>query len=381
MHRFTTVITLIFIFLPMLSLANDINIDNLREQYSQPAHLWPKPTLDEGVEHVEIGLIPIPTFPQANPFSKEKVLLGEKLFHDPRLSRSGQIACASCHDRDLGWADGRAVSFGHDRLKGRRNAPSIENSAFWQTLFWDGRAASLEEQALMPILDPVEMNFSIEELEQRLNQNEAYKAEFKKVFNADKVKATDIAKALATYQRTIMSRSSDFDYFLQSSKQKNEKAKLSFSKKLSDQALLGLHLFRTKARCMNCHSGPLFSDNKFHNLGLTWYKRELEDLGRFKVTKQADHVGKFKTPSLRGVMNTKPWMHNGSFANMEGILNVYNAGGFKFTKDPNDEMSPVTSKLLKPLNLNYEEMKALEAFLHSITASPARGPHHNFYDY
>jgi len=365
----------------MLSLANDINIDDLREQYSQPVHLWPKPTLDEGVEHVEIGLIPIPTFPQANPFSKEKVLLGEKLFHDPRLSRSGQIACASCHDRDLGWADGRAVSFGHDRLKGRRNAPSIENSAFWQMLFWDGREASLEEQALMPILDPVEMNFSIEELEQRLNQNEVYKAEFKKVFNADRVKATDIAKALATYQRTILSRSSDFDYFLQSSKQKNEKAKLAFSKKLSDQALWGLHLFRTKARCMNCHSGPLFSDNKFHNLGLTWYKRELEDLGRFKVTKQPDDVGKFKTPSLRGVMNTKPWMHNGSFANMEGILNVYNAGGFKFTKDPNDEMSPVTSKLLKPLNLNYEEMKALEAFLHSITASPARGPHHNFYDY
>ena len=130
MHRFTTVITLVFIFLPMLSLANDINIDNLREQYSQPAHLWPKPTLDEGVEHVEIGLIPIPTFPQANPFSKEKVLLGEKLFHDPRLSRSGQIACASCHDRDLGWADGRAVSFGHDRLKGRRNAPSIEPRSF-----------------------------------------------------------------------------------------------------------------------------------------------------------------------------------------------------------------------------------------------------------
>ncbi|WP_390443924.1 cytochrome-c peroxidase [Pseudoalteromonas sp. MTN2-4] len=381
MHRFTTVITLVFIFLPMLSLANDINIDNLRKQYLQPAHLWPKPTLDEGVQHVEIGLILIPTFPQANPFSKEKVLLGEKLFHDPRLSRSGQIACASCHDRDLGWADGRAVSFGHDRLKGRRNAPSIENSAFWQTLFWDGRAASLEEQALMPILDPVEMNFSIEELEQRLNQNEGYKAEFKKVFNADRVKATDIAKALATYQRTILSRSSDFDYFIQSSKQKNEKAKLAFSKKLSDQALWGLHLFRTKARCMNCHSGPLFSDNKFHNLGLTWYKRELEDLGRFKVTKQPDDVGKFKTPSLRGVMNTKPWMHNGSFANMEGILNVYNAGGFKFTKDPNDEMSPVTSKLLKPLNLNYEEMKALEAFLHSITASPARGPHHNFYDY
>ena len=112
---------------------------------------------------------------------------------------------------------------------------------------------------------------------------------------------------------------------------------------------------------MNCHSGPLFSDNKFHNLGLTWYKRELEDLGRFKVTKQANDVGKFKTPSLRGVMNTKPWMHNGSFTSMGGILNVYNAGGFKFTKDPNDEMSPVTSKLLKPLNLNYEEIKALEA--------------------
>ena len=358
--------------------AQPINFESLREQYLQPSDKWPKPFLDSGIAHHEIGLLPAITFPESNPFSVAKMRLGEALFHDPILSSSKHIACASCHDRDLGWADGREVSFGHNRRFGKRNAPSIENAALWETLFWDGRASSLEQQALMPIQDSNEMNFRLFELGLRLNINAYYKSKFNEVFGKNIIEVSDVAKALATFQRTIRSRNADFDYFMHAITQEDPKKKDFYAKKLSDQALWGMHLFRTKARCMNCHSGALFSDNKFHNIGLTYYKREYEDLGLFNITGMPDDVGKFKTPSLRGVMNTKPWMHNGLFASMEGIINIYNAGGVRIPKDKNDVFFPETSPILQPLLLTTEEMKALEAFLNAITAHPARGPHFSF---
>lgn len=358
--------------------AQPINFESLREQYLQPSDKWPKPFLDPGIAHHEIGLLPVITFPESNPFSVAKMRLGEALFHDPILSSSKHIACASCHDRDLGWADGREVSFGHSRRFGKRNAPSIENAALWETLFWDGRASSLEQQALMPIQDSNEMNFRLFELGLRLNINAYYKSKFNEVFGKNIIEVSDVAKALATFQRTIRSRNADFDYFMHAITQEDPKKKDFYAKKLSDQALWGMHLFRTKARCMNCHSGALFSDNKFHNIGLTYYKREYEDLGLFNITGMPDDVGKFKTPSLRGVMNTKPWMHNGLFASMEGIINIYNAGGVRIPKDKNDVFFPETSPILQPLLLTTEEMKALEAFLNAITTHPARGPHFSF---
>ena len=352
----------------------DVDFQELRKVYSKPSSEWPKADIDEGIDAIEIGLLPEVSFPKDNPYSKAKAKLGERLFHDGQLSRSGQIACASCHDSDLGWGDGRQNSFGHNRQRGKRNAPTIENIAFVEPLFWDGRAKTVEQQALMPIQDPIEMNFTLEELETRLNADQEYKAEFKQVFNQEFVSSENIAKALATYQRTITSRLSDFDRFLMASEQKSERMKDYYRSRLSDQALWGMHLFRTKARCMNCHFGPTFSDNKFHNIGLTYYKREYEDLGLYNVTKNNQDTGKFKTPGLRGVFNTKPWMHNGLFSDMTGILNIYNAGGVPIAKDPNDPMSPETSRILKPLQLSQQEIQAIVAFLHSITAVPAGGP-------
>jgi len=355
-----------FIFIS--STSNGVDYKTLREQYSKPIKFWPAANIDDSVQAVEIGELKSVNFPIDNPFSGAKLKLGEKLFHDGRLSRSKQIACSSCHDTDLGWADGRKTSFGHDRQRGKRNAPTIENVAYNQHFFWDGRAKTLEKQALMPIQDPLEMNFTLKELEQRLSKIPQYREMFQQAFEDETISAKKIAQALATYQRTIVSRRSDFDRFLSASEQKNERAKKYY------QAIWGMHLFRTKARCMNCHYGPTFTDQKFHNLGLTYYKRKYEDLGLYSHSKLAGDIGKFKTPGLRGVMNTGPWMHNGLFADITGVLNFYNAGGIKFNKLSDDPLSPVTSNLMTPLNLSREEVSALATFLQSITAPSAVGP-------
>ena len=349
------------------------DMDKLRDAYSKAPKLWPKANVDEGVEAKEIGLLPPIKFPKNNLYSLEKFQLGKRLFNDGNLSRSQQIACASCHDPDLGWADGRKTSFGHNRQRGKRNSPTLENVGYNDRFFWDGRAQTLEQQALMPIQDPTEMNFTLPELEQRLNKDPSYAKAFMAAFGHSEVTAKLIGQALATYQRTIVSRRSDFDRFLLAPKQKKERMKNIYRAAMSDKAILGMHLFRTKARCMNCHSGATFSDQEFHNIGLTYYKREHQDLGRYNHSQLPEDVGKFKTPGLRGVMNTAPWMHNGLFSDMEGILNIYNAGGIPFQKKVDDPLSPETSKLLKPLSLTSEEVSSLIEFLQAITAPPALG--------
>ena len=369
------------IVISLLSLSSNSSAQSaaeLRKLYSQDKSKWPNAHLEQGVIAKEIGLLESVEFPTNNPFSFEKLDLGEKLFHDGNLSRTRQIACASCHEPELGWGDGKRTSFGHNRQRGRRNAPTIENIAFSTHFFWDGRAKTLEQQALMPIQDPLEMNFTLPELVQRLSDIAAYREAFKKAFGDEIITTERIAMALATYQRTITSRLSAFDRFLLASEQKDERFKRIYANAMSDEAIIGMHLFRTKAGCMNCHHGPTFSDNKFHNIGLTYYQREYEDLGQYNVTKNTDDVGKFKTPSLRGVMNSKPWMHNGLFSSMRGILNFYNAGGAKYVKKENDPMSPHTSELLKPLALNQQEIEALMAFLEAISGPPAAGPNREF---
>jgi cytochrome c peroxidase len=351
---------------------------SLRQQYLKSPEHWPKPTLDDGVEHRELGLLPRPIFPIDNPFSPAKLTLGEKLFHDPRLSSSGQIACTSCHDRDLGWADGRESSFGHNRSKGKRNAPSIENVAYFSAFFWDGRATSLEQQALMPITDSNEMNQSIPNLVNRLQADKEYVAGFSQAFSDSKITPERIAKAIATYERSIISPPSPFDSFLRAISEISPQRRSQLASAMSDQAIEGLHLFRTQGRCLNCHNGPQFSDNQFHNLGLTYYGREFEDLGRYLVTNNPEDVGKVKTPGLRGVMNTGPWMHNGFFSDMDGIINIYNAGGARQAYDEKDPLAPTVSVHLKPLNLTFEQRKAIRAFLASITSFPAQGPNGQF---
>nr|WP_274380689.1 cytochrome c peroxidase [Alloalcanivorax marinus] len=284
--------------------------------------------------------------------------MGETLFFDPRLSGSGQIACASCHDPEWGWADGREVPYGHDRQRGHRNTPSVANAAFQQAQFWDGRAATLRDQVLIPITNPQEMHGTLDAAVASINAVPGYAGLIHDAFGDATLDPRRLADALGAYLATITTGSTRFDLFYGGD-----------ADALSEAEIRGLDLFRSRAGCMNCHHGPLFTDGGFHNLGLHFYGSKNEDLGRYAVTGRPEDVGAFKTPGLRNVMETGPWMHNGKFRKMHGILSIYNAGGaHPRPKDDQqgDPLFPVTSPLLKPLDLSQEELADLEAFLHSL---------------
>ncbi|HEY0010176.1 MAG TPA: cytochrome c peroxidase [Tepidisphaeraceae bacterium] len=329
----------------------------LRAMYVKPPAEWPAAEVDPSVTPIELGLVPPAPHPDDNPFSKEKAALGQRLFLDPRLSGSGQLTCASCHDPEQGWSNARSLAFGHDRSLGRRASPTLMNIGHATSLFWDGRAMTLEEQALMPVVDTIEMNADTAVVEKRLNDDPELKEQFKTVFNADTIDMENVAKAIACFERTITSGRSRFDRFVRGA-----------PNALEDDAVRGLHLFRTKAGCMNCHHGPNMTDNQFHDLGLSFYGRKLQDLGRYEVTKKAEDVGKFKTPTLRNIGNTAPYMHTGQFE-LDGVLNLYNAGMPTLKRKPeqeNDPLFPTKSHLLKPLELTAQEKSDLKAFLMSL---------------
>ncbi len=335
----------------------------LREIYSRPASEWPAPHVDSTVEWVEIGLLPDPPHPADNPFSKEKAELGRLLFFDPRLSLGGQMACASCHDPDLGWADGRTVSFGLDRKPLTRNAPTVLNAAFQKKFFWDGRAENLEVQSRHVMLNPAEMAGTEERVEATLSAIPAYRQAFADAFGCEDISFDLVSKALATYERTLVGGHSRFDAFLRGR-----------SDALDDSQILGLHLYRTQARCMNCHHGPSFSDGQLHNLGLSYYGRKFEDLGAYKTTGKAEDVGKFRTPTLRNIANTGPYMHNGLFE-LPGVLNMYNAGMPTLRRkddQADDPLFPTKSPLLKPLSLSRQDLGDLLAFLAALSEPPRR---------
>lgn len=345
-------------FLP----GDTLPLDSLRKIYSQSPEKWPAPTVDSGVKFVELGVIPPSPIEDKKEELKEVINLGRILFFDPRLSGSNQISCSSCHAPDLNWSDGREKAIGHDHGSGKRNTPSLENVWFFEKLFWDGRANGLEDQAANPISNPIEMHQDLKKLPSKLKQIKGYHSLFANAFGDKQITTKRIVSALATYQKTIVSRKGDFDYFL-----------LGDKKRLTDQQLLGLHLFRTKARCLNCHNGPLFTDGDFHNAGLTYFRRKYEDLGLYNVTKKPEDVGKFKTPSLRNVMRTAPWFHNGLFSDMDGVMNMYNVGmpvQRVLPDQVNDPLLPKNDKLLKPLKLTKVEKDAIIAFLHSISVIP-----------
>lgn len=331
---------------------------------------WPAPTLDASMEDgfVDLGLLPPVPFPPDNPYSAAKVALGQRLFFDTVLSRNQKIACSHCHQPTTGWTDRRSVSPGHVGQLGTRNSMSILNTAYVKDLFWDGRAASLEEQVGGPIANPLEMHTTPAEVVARLATRDDYTPLFQAAFGSHEVTLTRIAQAIATFERTLISRESDFDRFLKGHHQA-----------LSDNALWGLHLFRTKARCINCHNTPLFSDNRFHSNGLHFYGRELEDLGRFEVTGRPEDKGRFRTPGLRDVMHTGNYMHNGRFPLTEGqgVIAMYDAGMVQFGPTGPAKYQPdlpVTSPEVRPLGLNARERKALFAFLKAISAEPRQEP-------
>lgn len=335
----------------------------LRGLYGRPPAEWPAPDVDSTVEWVELGLLPEPPHPTDNPFSKEKAELGKLLFFDPRLSQGGQMACASCHDPDLGWADGRTTSFGLNRQPLTRNAPTVLNAAFQKQFFWDGRAESLEVQARHVMLNPAEMAGTEERVVATLTALPAYRRAFADAFGCEDITFDLVSKALATFERTLVGGHSRFDAFLRGRPDS-----------LDDQQIIGLHLYRTQARCMNCHHGPSFSDGKLHNLGLSYYGRKFEDLGAYKTTGKAEDVGKFRTPTLRNIGNTGPYMHNGLFE-LSGVINMYNAGMPTLRRkehQADDPLFPAKSPLLKTLSLSKQDMSDVLAFLDALSEPPRR---------
>ncbi len=245
------------------------------DDYRQPPEYWPA-----AQTHPEAGavaeLAPLPPLPPVDWHTPATEALGQQLFFDPRLSGSGQHACASCHDPDLGWADGRRFAFGHDRQSGTRNSMSILNAAWFDQLFWDGRADGLLDQALQPITNPVEMNANLDEVLTRLNRIPGYRQAFSAAFGAGPIDADQLAKALAAFERRIVSRPNRLDRFISGQYDA-----------LNDQEIFGLHLYRTRAGCLNCHNGSLYSDGQFHHTGLSYYGRQYEDIGRELATGQA----------------------------------------------------------------------------------------------
>lgn len=350
------------------SAENEYDLKKLREIYSSgDVSKWPKANIDPSVEATfqEIGHLPPVPYPADNPTNPAKVELGKFLFYDPRLSVSGQVACASCHDPQLGWGDGKSLAFGHDRKLGGRNAMTLWNTAFYTSFFWDGRASSLEDQARFPVQDHLEMNESLDDMEKRIQQFRGYYPMFEKAFGDTLIDRDRIFKAIATFERTVVSPKSRFDIFIAG------KPDI-----ITDQELLGLHLFRTKAGCINCHNSGLFSDNQFHNDGQTLFGMRQEDLGKYNVTGKTEDIGKFKTPSLREVVNTGPWMHHGNFPSLKDVLFLYNLGNPapipKSYKGDRDSLLPKTSPLLKKLNLSTNEIDAVIAFLSTITTTTRR---------
>ena len=323
---------------------NGENAESLRKIYSRSPDQWPKPFVDAGVDWKELGILPESPLQSQMDSLKHLIELGKILFFDPRLSGSGKISCATCHKPELNWTDGVEKSFGHDSTLNKRNSPTIQNTWFYKKLFWDGRARDLEDQVFAPINSESEMHGDMRELPFKLRRIKGYAPLFDAAYGDPRIDPDRIAHAIATFEKTIVSEKSRFDEFLSGK-----------TKALNNSELKGLHLFRTKARCMNCHHGFLFTDNSFHNSGF-FYNED----GLYKVTHKEEDKGQFKTPSLRDVTRTGPWMHDGSQKDLQSIISRYSIAKFP----------PGTDPLIKNLGLSSREQKDLLAFLKAISAPP-----------
>jgi len=288
------------------------------------------------------------------PFTLEepntKEALGKLLFADPILSGNRKISCISCHKAEFAFADTTAVSLGVFKRKGIRNTPSVMNSALQANFFWDGRSATLEDQALAPISNPIEMNLPIALAIKRLNKNTLYRRAFMRVFKEAPNKK-NLAQALAAFERTLETSDSPFDDWRIN---ENQKA-------VSESAKRGFLLFNGKANCIQCHFGPDFNNVEFRNIGL-YDGKLLTDSGRAAITKKQEDLGKFKIGPLRNIAVTAPYMHNGMFKTLREVIDYYN--------DPNKIVpSPIGRDplLSKPLSLSEQEKQELEDFLISLT--------------
>ncbi len=288
------------------------------------------------------GLKPLP-IPADNALSEAKIELGKQLYFDPRLSADNTISCASCHDPQKGWSNGESVATGIGGQKGGRNAPTIVNAAYQRFQFWDGRAEHLEGQALGPIQNPIEMNMKLDDLVAKLSGIEGYRQQFEQVFGGE-ITPDRIAKAIASFERTVLSGDAPYDRFVAG----DEDA-------LSEAAQRGRQVFFNKANCSACHAGPNFSDGAFHNVGVGMdAPEEAQDIGRHAVTNLLGDRGAFRTPTLREIDRTAPYMHDGSLKTLEEVVDYYARGGH-----PN----PQLDEEIYPLKLSDEQKQDLVAFL------------------
>ncbi len=298
-----------------------------------------------------------PTIPADNPMTIEGVELGRKLFYDPILSKNNVQACADCHVQDFGFTDdGLAFSTGVDGLQGNRNAMAIINLAWGSSFFWDGRATSLENQIYGPVTNPLEMNISWLEVEDKLNANNTYKDLFKNAFNIDQIDSVHVSKAIAQFLRTLVSGNSKFDKFVRQ------------EVSLTAAELNGLNIYTTeRGDCFHCHTltNGLGTDNTFKNNGLD-DDGSMTDLGRYMVTGNINDRGKFKVPTLRNIELTAPYMHDSRFATLADVVDHYDQGGVaSSTVDP--LMKHVQGSTNPGLNLTAQDKLDLIEFLKTLT--------------
>ena len=298
--------------------------------------------------------LPPVDIPADNPLTVEGVELGRMLFYEPLLSGDGTQACASCHMQSAGFTDSDRYSTGIDGIQGNRNAMVVFNLAWSPTLFWDGRESSLEDQALDPIVNPIEMHETWANAAEKLNAHSEYPELFKKAFDIDEIDSNYVVKAIAQFERTLISGNSKWDQWIRG------------EVILTEQELRGWDLFNIDgpivgADCFHCHTAPHFTDFTFHNNGLDG-DEDFTDLGLYQVTENEVDKAKFKTPTLRNIEVTGPYMHDGRFASLEEVIEHYNSGGHA-----SSTIDPLMKNIGEGLLLSPEDKQALIAFLHTLT--------------
>lgn len=342
-------------------------------------------------EQALLGLPPVP-IPAGNPQTPEKIALGDKLFHDQRFSATGEVSCATCHDAKKAFSDSPLkVSEGIEKLTGTRNAPTVINSAYFTTLFWDGRSPDLEDQSIHPFVNPVEMGLANHEPILAIVRNDPeYAAAFQQVFgkSGEQITLTEVIQAIAAFERTIVAGDTPFDrwYFAGD------------GRGMSDAAKRGFEVFIGQGRCVSCHvieqTQALFTDNRFHNIGVginniqqdvpelagAFLKAKTEgmdvdiavltdsktsELGRFAISEQFDDMGAFKTSTLRNIAVTAPYMHDGSLATLRDVVVHYNNGGFS---KEGEQVNAFLSGGIRPLNLSEQQIDDLVAFMETLTS-------------
>lgn len=311
-------------------------------------------TLEAGHPSLQKWRLPAtPPHPADNPPTPQRVELGKKLFFDPRLSGDGNMSCASCHSPLMGWSDGLATGKGFKSMVLDRASPTVINTGYNSLQMWDGRKKTLEEQAMGPMEASAEMNMDTQKLFKWLNGNDGYRALFQQAFPGQPIDADTVSKAIANFERTVVSNSSPFDQWTAGKKNA-----------MTPGQVQGFALFidPKKANCVACHAGPNFTDNSFHNLGLASFGKDTPDMGRFGQRPVASMKGAFKTPTVREAARTAPYFHDGSAATLEELVGFYAKGGIVKTN---------LSQSMKELQLTPGEVSQLVSFIGALS-SPSK---------